>query len=104
MSGHLDRVELDAGPGAGRRVSPWRVTGRNYGVSFRRWKGRLTRLSLFADLNGSMELLADRDPEEARKILDPVLERMMEAIHRYALPASGPMAVRSAAPYPKVAP
>ena len=30
---------------------------------------------LFADLKGSMELLADRDPEEARKILDPVLER-----------------------------
>src|SRR5262249_39268023 len=25
---------------------------------------------LFADLKGSMELLADRDPEEARKILD----------------------------------
>jgi hypothetical protein len=25
-----------------------------------------------------MELLADRDPEEARKILDPVLECMME--------------------------
>src|SRR5262245_6152847 len=34
---------------------------------------------LFADLKGSMELLADRDPEEARAILDPVLERMMEA-------------------------
>src|SRR5262249_6759773 len=33
---------------------------------------------LFADLKGSMELLADRDPEEARKLLDPVLERMME--------------------------
>jgi len=27
-----------------------------------------------------MELLADRDPEEARKILDPVLELMMEAV------------------------
>jgi class 3 adenylate cyclase len=38
---------------------------------------------LFADLKGSMELLADHDPEEARKILDPVLERMMEAVHRY---------------------
>src|SRR5262245_24638897 len=38
---------------------------------------------LFADLKGSMELLADRDPEEARKILDPVLERMMESVHRY---------------------
>ena len=38
---------------------------------------------VFADLKGSMELLADRDPEEARKLLDPVLERMMEAVHRY---------------------
>ena len=38
---------------------------------------------LFADMKGSMELLADRDPEEARKILDPVLEHMMEAVHRY---------------------
>src|SRR5262245_11378551 len=38
---------------------------------------------LFADLKGSMELLADRDPEEVRTLLDPVLERMMEAVHRY---------------------
>jgi class 3 adenylate cyclase len=38
---------------------------------------------LFSDMKGSMELLADRDPEEARKILDPVLEHMMEAVHRY---------------------
>ena len=38
---------------------------------------------LFADLKGSMELLAYRDPEEARKLLDAVLEHMMEAVHRY---------------------
>ena len=38
---------------------------------------------LFADLKGPMELLADRDPEEARKLLDPVLERMMDAVHHY---------------------
>jgi Adenylate and Guanylate cyclase catalytic domain len=38
---------------------------------------------LFADLKGSMELLVDRDPEEARAILDPVLDRMMHAVHRY---------------------
>ncbi len=30
-----------------------------------------------------MELIADRDPEEARKLLDPVLEHMMDAVHRY---------------------
>jgi class 3 adenylate cyclase len=38
---------------------------------------------LFADLKGSMELLADRDPEEAQQLLDPVLEHMMAAVHRY---------------------
>ena len=38
---------------------------------------------LFADLKGSMELIADRDPEEARKLLDPVLEHMCEAVEKY---------------------
>jgi class 3 adenylate cyclase len=38
---------------------------------------------LFADLKGSTELLTDRDPEEARRLLDPVLERMMAAVHQF---------------------
>ena len=38
---------------------------------------------LFADIKGSMELFADRDPEAAQKLLDPVLERMIEAVHHY---------------------
>ena len=38
---------------------------------------------LFADMKGSLELLADRDPEDARRMLDPVLGVMMEAVHRY---------------------
>jgi class 3 adenylate cyclase/tetratricopeptide (TPR) repeat protein len=38
---------------------------------------------LFADLKGSMELLADRDPEDARALLDPVLTLLMDAVHRY---------------------
>jgi class 3 adenylate cyclase/tetratricopeptide (TPR) repeat protein len=38
---------------------------------------------LFADMKGSLELLADRDPEDARRMLDPVLAVMMEAVHRY---------------------
>jgi class 3 adenylate cyclase/tetratricopeptide (TPR) repeat protein len=38
---------------------------------------------LVADLRGSLELLAERDPEEARKLVDPVVERMIEAVHRY---------------------
>ena len=38
---------------------------------------------LFADIKSSMELLADRDPDEARQLLDPVLRLMMEAVHAY---------------------
>src|SRR5215831_13475259 len=39
---------------------------------------------LFADIKGSMELLVDRDPEAVQKLLfEPVLERMIEAVHRY---------------------
>jgi class 3 adenylate cyclase len=30
-----------------------------------------------------MDLLADRDPEEARQLLDPILQRMMEAVQHY---------------------
>ena len=38
---------------------------------------------LFADIKGSMELLAERDPEDARRLIDPVLDVMMEAVHLY---------------------
>jgi class 3 adenylate cyclase/DNA-binding winged helix-turn-helix (wHTH) protein/tetratricopeptide (TPR) repeat protein len=38
---------------------------------------------LFADLKESPEWLADRDPEEAWRLLDPLLERLMETVHRY---------------------
>jgi class 3 adenylate cyclase/tetratricopeptide (TPR) repeat protein/ribosomal protein L40E len=38
---------------------------------------------LFADMKGSLELLADRDPEEARKLFDAVIGHMMEAVHRF---------------------
>jgi len=38
---------------------------------------------LFADIKGSMELLEDLDPEDARRLIDPALELMMDAVHRY---------------------
>ena len=38
---------------------------------------------LFADIRGSMELISDRDAEEAQKLLDPVLDHMMAAVHHY---------------------
>ncbi len=44
---------------------------------------RKTVTALFADIKGSMELIADLDPEEARAIVDPALAIMMEAVHRY---------------------
>src|SRR5215475_1000059 len=37
---------------------------------------------LFADLKGSTELIEGLDPEEARRLLDPALHVMMDAVHR----------------------
>jgi class 3 adenylate cyclase len=44
---------------------------------------RKTITALFADIKGSMELMEDIDPEEARLIIDPALKLMMDAVHRY---------------------
>src|ERR1041385_1024586 len=44
---------------------------------------RNTITALFADLKGSTALIEDLDPEEARAILDPALQLMMVAVHRY---------------------
>src|SRR5262249_35835583 len=38
---------------------------------------------LFADIRGSTRLLEGIDPEEAQKLIDPVLRVMMESVHRY---------------------
>jgi len=44
---------------------------------------RKTVTALFADIKGSMELMEDLDPEEARAIVDPALRLMIEAVSRY---------------------
>ena len=44
---------------------------------------RKTVTALFADIKGSMELIEDLDPEEARRLVDPALKLMSEAAHRY---------------------
>jgi predicted ATPase/class 3 adenylate cyclase len=44
---------------------------------------RKTVTALFADIKGSTVLMRDLDPEEARAIVDPVLQLMMAAVHRY---------------------
>ena len=38
---------------------------------------------LFADIKGSTELIEGLDPEEARRLLDPALHVMMDAVHRF---------------------
>ncbi len=44
---------------------------------------RKTITALFADIKGSMDLIEPLDPEEARSIIDPALQLMMDAVHRY---------------------
>jgi class 3 adenylate cyclase len=44
---------------------------------------RKTVTALFADIKGSMELMEDLDPEEARAIVDPALKLMVDAVGRY---------------------
>jgi class 3 adenylate cyclase len=77
-----------AAPGGQRFTSPEAYTPRHLAekilTSKTALEGERKQVTvLFADLKGSMELLADRDPEEARKLLDPVLAHMMDAVHRY---------------------
>jgi class 3 adenylate cyclase/tetratricopeptide (TPR) repeat protein len=75
-------------PGATRFASPDTYTPKHLAerilISRAALQGERKQVTvLFADVKGSMELLADRDPEEARKLLDPVLELMMGAVHQY---------------------
>jgi class 3 adenylate cyclase/tetratricopeptide (TPR) repeat protein len=44
---------------------------------------RKTITALFADLKGSTALIEGLDPEEARAIIDPALQLMMDAVHGY---------------------
>ena len=44
---------------------------------------RKTVTALFADMAGSTALIHDLDPEEAHRLIDPVVALMMEAVHHY---------------------
>jgi len=85
---HIEKRATADAPGAVRFSSPESYTPKHLAerilTSKSALEGERKQVTvLFADLKGSMELLADRDPEEARKLLDPVLEIMMDAVHRY---------------------
>src|ERR1051326_8968658 len=82
------RLDVADAPAPARFVSPDAYTPKHLADRILTSKAALEGerkvvTVLFADLKGSMELLADRDPEEARKILDPVLAHMMDAVHRF---------------------
>ena len=88
ISASASTGEASSGPRTARFASPESYTPKHLAEKILTSKAALEGerkqvTVLFADLKGSMELLADRDPEEVRKLLDPVLERMMEAVHRY---------------------
>jgi class 3 adenylate cyclase/tetratricopeptide (TPR) repeat protein len=75
-------------PGDGRYATPRQYTPKHLAerilMSRDALDGERKQVTvLFADLKGSMELLADRDPEDARRLLDPVIEKMMDSVHRF---------------------
>ncbi|MEM5318271.1 adenylate/guanylate cyclase domain-containing protein [Paraburkholderia sp. JHI869] len=44
---------------------------------------RKTITALFADMAGSTALIQERDPEDAHRLIEPVIALMMEAVHHY---------------------
>jgi class 3 adenylate cyclase len=71
-----------------RFLSPDNYTPKHLAVrimtSKRELEGERKQVTvLFADIVGSLKIIADRDPEEAQKLLDPVLDHMLEAVHHY---------------------
>jgi class 3 adenylate cyclase/tetratricopeptide (TPR) repeat protein len=68
---------------AGQTAQGIRVTPEQADPSLALEGERKTVTALFADIKGSTELIERLDPEEARAIIDPVLQLMMEAVHRY---------------------
>ncbi|MBI4628790.1 MAG: zinc ribbon domain-containing protein, partial [Candidatus Rokubacteria bacterium] len=75
---HCGQPAGGTAPGTGSRiVSPPALTPRHLAekvlASRASLEGERKQVTvLFADLKGSLELLADRDPEDARKLLDAV--------------------------------
>ena len=68
-----------AGSASGVRVAPEQTFADSAALEGE----RKTVTALFADIKGSMELIEDLDPEDARTIVDPALKLMMDAVHRY---------------------
>jgi class 3 adenylate cyclase len=82
LGGHV-QPGVDQSPKATSKVSEIRITPEQPDVSTTIDGERKTVTVLFADIKGSTELMRDLDPEEARAIVDPVLQLMMAEVHRY---------------------
>ena len=89
LAGPLSRQSLEARPGRGRAASAsahggQRAAPRTKQEGMPPPEGERKHVTvLFADLCGATEGVLDRDPEEARRLLDPLIERMMGAVRRY---------------------
>ena len=82
---------VDSGPTAARNEAPRRPKGIHLvTLPKRSWprrdalQGERKQVTvLFADVVGSTELIGDRDPEDAQRLLDGAVQRMVGAVHRY---------------------
>jgi class 3 adenylate cyclase/predicted ATPase len=70
--GHPAEAPVDSAPAASAGTGPEPLHAERKIVT-----------ALFADIKGFTALLEDMDPEEARNVIDPALEIMMQAVHRY---------------------
>ncbi len=53
-------------------------------IDFKNYPGERKYVTvLFADVKGSTALVADRDPEETRALLEPALKIMMDSVHEF---------------------
>jgi class 3 adenylate cyclase len=77
LPGAADRESSSAGEAGDARVRVQETAASSLDGE------RKTISALFADIKGSMEMMEDLDPEEARVIIDPALHVMMEAVRHY---------------------
>jgi class 3 adenylate cyclase len=75
----LDRIEALAARGPAGHAPPRHARLASAPGAARGERAVVT--VLFADMRGSLELLASRDLDEARAVVDGVLERLLAAVH-----------------------
>src|SRR6266436_9741676 len=74
---------VPANPGPSNAPPPIRIAPEQPASAELPGGERKTVTALFADIKGSMDLMEDLDPEEARALIDPALKLMIDGVHRY---------------------